>query len=54
MKNITTPRTLAESSFTTGYQQAPSERRVTLVDLAYGVVCAASFVAIGVMLAWRG
>lgn len=54
MKNITTPRTLAESSFVTGYQQAPAERRLTLADLLYGVVCIASFAGIGVMLAWRG
>lgn len=54
MKNITTPRTLAESSFTTGYLEAPADRRLTLADLGYGVVCAASFIGIGLLLAWRG
>lgn len=54
MKNLTTPRTIAECNFTTGYQQAPAERRITLADVLYGVVCAGAFIAIGVMLAWRG
>lgn len=49
--HITTPRTLAECTFTTGYPSARQERRTAIIEIVLGV---AVFAAIGVLLAWRG
>ena len=49
--HTTTPRTLAECTFTTGYPSARSER---LKAWGEAIACCAVFAAIGVMLAWRG
>ena len=51
MKNITTPRTLAECQFTTGYRSAAMPRRFAWSDLVYGAVCFGAFAAVGVLLA---
>lgn len=53
MKNVTTPRTLAECQFTTGYRSAALPRRFGWADIARGVVCLGVFALIGVLLAWR-
>lgn len=54
--NTTTPRTLSETSFVTGYVSiAPmAYRRQFWKDVAYAVGVIALFAGIGVMLAWRG
>lgn len=49
--HTTTPRTLADCTFTTGYASAQQERRANIRD---AVLCIAVFAAIGVLLAWRG
>lgn len=49
--HITTPRTLADCTFTTGY---PSARRERLIAFGEAVAGIAVFAAIGVLLAWRG
>jgi hypothetical protein len=54
MKNFTTPRTLADCQWRTGYVEAPADRRITLADVGYTIVCIAAFAGIGFMLAWRG
>lgn len=53
MKNshITTPRTLAECQFTTGYASARRERLIAWGETIAGI---AVFAFIGVLLAWRG
>ena len=53
MKNYTTPRTMAECSFTTGYQ-SKRLRRVDWGEVLRGLVTFAVFAGIGVMMAWRG
>lgn len=54
--HITTPRTLADCTFTYGYASVrPMAYRTSrLASFAYGAACVAVFAAIGVMLAWRG
>lgn len=49
--HTTTPRTLADCQFTTGYASARQERRTAIIEIVLGV---AVFAAIGVLLAWRG
>lgn len=49
--NITTPRTLADCTFTTGYPSARSERITGWIE---AIACIAVFAGIGVLLAWRG
>lgn len=54
--HLTTPRTLSETSFVTGYvsvrPMAYSYRR--WAEVIYAVAAIALFAGIGVMLAWRG
>lgn len=54
MKNHTTPRTLAECQFMTGYRGVRIEPRRSLRDFLLGAATFAIFAGIGVMLAWRG
>jgi hypothetical protein len=49
--HITTPRTLADCTFTTGYASARRERFISIIEAAAGI---AVFAFIGVLLAWRG
>lgn len=51
MKNCTTPRTLAECQFTTGYSTAHQRQPWRLSDLLRAVVCVAACVAIGTFIA---
>jgi len=53
MKNLTTPRTLAECSFPVGYAEART-RRDNVIDVACMVATLLACALIGVMLAWRG
>lgn len=54
--NITTPRTLSETSFVTGYVSiTPMAYRTSRwIEALWVVSGVALFAAIGVMLAWRG
>ena len=52
MKNVTTPRTLADCQFVTGYTRASMQRRrwhdgVSVVVVLAGVVCALA------VIGWR-
>lgn len=49
--HITTPRTLADCTFTTGYASAKAERRTAVLE---AIAAIALFAFIGVLLAWRG
>lgn len=49
--HTTTPRTLADCTFTTGYPSIRQERRQRFIEAAAGI---AVFAFIGVLLAWRG
>ena len=53
MKNIHTPRTLAECEFTVGHVEANPTREL-VIDVASAVLTIAACVLIGVLLAWRG
>ena len=54
--HITTPRTLADCTFTYGYASVRpmAHRTRRWADMAYGAAAVILFAAIGVMLAWRG
>ena len=53
MKNITTPRTLADATFTVGHRLADLRpRRITWADVLYAAVTLGSFAFMGVLLAW--
>jgi len=52
--HITTPRTLADCTFTTGHSAGCATRRNTPPDWVYKLATMAACVALGVMLAWRG
>ena len=53
MKNITTPRTLADASFTVGHRLADLRpRRITWADVLYAAITLGSFAFMGVLLAW--
>ena len=49
--HTTTPRTMAECTFTTGYPSIRQERRQRFLEAA---ACVAVFAFIGILLAWRG
>jgi hypothetical protein len=49
--HYTTPRTLADCTFTTGYASA---RREKVIGILEAFACVAVFAFIGVLLAWRG
>ncbi len=49
--HYTTPRTLADCQFTTGYASAQQERRIAIVEAVAAITI---FAFIGVLLAWRG
>jgi hypothetical protein len=52
MKNVTTPRTLEDSSFQVGYRgYVPSRSRWTALGFAATL---ALWAVIGLLLAWRG
>lgn len=51
MKNERTPRTLAETTFTSGYPRVPRQRSTTFWDLLGLAVILVSMAACGVMLA---
>lgn len=52
--NMTTPRTLSECQFMTGYRCADIERKQPVKDSLMAAATLAIFAGIGVMLAWRG
>ena len=54
MKNYRTPRTLSETSFTTGYPDSPDERPHPWAGLLGWAALIVAVASIGVMLAWRG
>jgi len=54
MKNCTTPRTLAECQFMTGYRGARIEPRRSLRTYLLDAAIVAVFAGWGVLLAWRG
>lgn len=47
--HITTPRTLADCTFTTGYASIRQERRERTIEAVLAIV---AFAAIGLLLAW--
>jgi hypothetical protein len=54
MKNLTTPRTLADCNFAVGYAIHHTPRRASpWASLACAVVLFASLAACGAMIAWR-
>lgn len=54
MKNQSTPRTLAECQFVTGYRGAYIEPRRPVRAFLAGAATFALFAGIGVLMAWRG
>ena len=54
MKNITTPRTLADCQFLTGYRSHRLVRRVAWREFLYGAASVAVFAGIGCLMAFRG
>lgn len=51
MKNITTPRTLADATFTTGYVSADCPSHFKRRDLAHAVALVAACLVIGICIA---
>ena len=54
MKNYRTPRTLAETEFTTGYCQRNDDDGPPWAGLLGWATLIVVMIAIGVLLAWRG
>lgn len=54
--HLTTPRTLADCTFTYGYTSVHpmAHRNSRWASIGYAAACIAVFAAIGVLLAWRG
>jgi hypothetical protein len=53
MKNQTTPRTLSDCEFVTGYQVAYTNKPGAMYRLVRTIAGLALFALIGVILAWR-
>lgn len=52
--NITTPRTLAETTFTTGYTSGELDRPFDWQDRVVMIACAVAAVAVAVIMVVRG